>query len=92
MHDQRNDVTNPHLYNLAWDPKIRATSWPMYHVNDFKFHTVEWERGEKTDNTGVCVRGDTGDGESDWHGVVNEILELTYPGEPVKRVVLFTCK
>ena len=64
----------------------------MYHVNGYKFHIVEWERGKKTDNTGVCVRGDTGDEESDWHGVVNEILELEYPSEPIKRVVLFACE
>ena len=40
----------------------------------------------------MCVRRDTGDRESDWHGVVNEILELEYPGEPLKRVVLVTCR
>ena len=28
-------------------------------------------------------------GEYDQHGVVNEILELEYYGEPLKRVVLF---
>ena len=64
----------------------------MYHVNDYKFHTVEWGMGKKTNNTGVCVRGDTRDGESDWHGVVNEILEFKYLSELVKRVVLFACE
>ena len=64
----------------------------MYHVNGYKFHSVEWGRGKKTDNTGVCVRGDTGNGKSDWHGVVNEILELEYLSELVKKVVLFACK
>ena len=34
----------------------------------------------------------TGDGESDWHGVVNEILKLEYLGEPLKRFVLFACE
>ena len=92
MHDQRNGVTNHHLYNLAWGPKTRAISWPMCHVNGYKFQTVEWGRGKKTNNTRVCVRGDTGDGESDWHRVVNEILELEYPVKSVKRVVLFACE
>ena len=31
-------------------------------------------------------------GEYDQHGVVNEILELEYYGEPLKRVVLFNCE
>ena len=58
----------------------------MYHVNGYKFHTIEWGRGKKIDNTRVCVRGDTGDGESDWHRVVNKILELEYSSELLKRV------
>ena len=64
----------------------------MYHVNSYKFHTVEWGTRKKIDNIGVCIMGDTGDGESDQHRVVNEILELKYIGEPVKKVVLFTCE
>ena len=65
MHDQRNGVTNSHLYNLPWGLKTRVMSWPMYHVNGYKFHTTKWERGKKTDNTGVYVTGDTEDGKSD---------------------------
>ena len=65
MHDQRNGLTNPYLYNLAWGLKTKAMNWPLYHVNGYKFHTIEWGRGKKIDNTGVCVRGDTEDGESD---------------------------
>ena len=48
----------------------------MYHGNGNKFHTTEWGKEKKINNTGVCVTGNTGYGESDWHGVVNEILEL----------------
>ena len=48
--------------------------------------------GEKNDNTGVFFRGDTEDKESDWHGVVKEILELEYLGESLKRVMLFNCE
>ena len=64
----------------------------MYYVNGYKFHTIEWGREKKIDNIRVYVRGDTGDGESDWHGVINEIIELEYPSEPLKRVVLFACE
>ena len=65
MHDQRSNVTNPHLYNLALGLRTRAMSYPMYHVNGYKFHTTEWGRKKKIDNTSVCVRGDTEDGECD---------------------------
>ena len=37
----------------------------MYYVNGYKFHTTEWRRGKKVDNTRVCVRGDTGYRECD---------------------------
>ena len=49
-------------------------------------------KGKKTDNTGICVMGDTRDGESDWHRVLNEILELEYVGELLKWVKLFNCE
>ena len=48
--------------------------------------------GKKTDNIRVCVRGDTGDGEIDWHKVVNEIHKFEYLVEHLKRVVLFACE
>ena len=47
---------------------------------------------EKKDNSGVCVQGDAGEGESDWYGVIKEILELEYVGEPMKTIVLFNCE
>ena len=37
-------------------------------------------------------RRDAGDGECDWHGVVNEIFKLEYPNKPLKRIVLFNCE
>ena len=43
----------------------------MYYVNGYKFHTYEWGRGKKTDNSGVCVKGDAGGGQGDWYGILN---------------------
>ena len=37
---------------------------------------VTREEGKKFENTRAYVRGDVGDGECDYYGVVNEILEL----------------
>ena len=67
-------------------------TWLMYHVNGYKFHTTKWGRVKTTNNTGVCAKVDIEGGESDQHGVVNEILELEYSGKPLKKVVLFNCK
>ena len=64
----------------------------MYHVNSYKLHTTQWEKGNKTDITRVWIKEDTGDGKCDCHGVINEILELKYFCEPLKKVVLFNYK
>ena len=37
----------------------------MYHVNGYKLNTTEWGKGKKTDDTGICVKGDTRDREYD---------------------------
>ena len=76
MHDQRrNGVTNLHLYNLA-------SSWPIY--------TTKWGKGErKLRILGFVLREILEMENVTWHRVVNEILELEYLGEPLKKVVLF---
>jgi len=63
----------------------------MMKVNGMKFHTPEHAQGRVTNNTGVCLKGDAGQGECDWFGLLKEILELEYPSRPIKRVVVFYC-
>ena len=43
-------------------------------------------------NYGVCVTG-TGEGEfeNEYYGILREIIEVEYPGEPFKKCVLFNC-
>ena len=94
MLNSENNVTNPYIRRLAWGPENMTTSWPMYFVNGFKFHTAEHSQGKKTNNSGVSVRGDAGTGENTWHGVLRQILELEYTGDVgkvIRRVVLFKC-
>lgn len=85
-----NTIANRHLESLAKGPLNKATSWPIYFVNGYKFHTAEYGHGKKTYNSGVFVRGDSGNGQNDWYGVVTEILELEYVGD--NTVVLFNCE
>ena len=47
----RNNVTDLHLVILAWRSKNKADSWPMYYVNRYKFHTIEWGREKKNKTT-----------------------------------------
>ena len=79
------------LYSLAWGPKAEAISWPGYFVNGYLFHTLE--RGEKksTMNSGICVKASgSGDDRLDFYGLLEEIIELEYIGDPCnQKIVLF---
>lgn len=81
------------MHDLAWGPKRKVHTWPTYFVNHYKFHTEKWSVGKKTINSGVCVKGsDQGDEESYYYGILKEIVQLEYPGHPMKRLVLFNCE
>ena len=81
------------MHHLAWGPKKKINSWPVYFVNGYKFHTEEWSIGKKTINCGVCVKGDDDRNEENYYyGIIKEIVQLEYPGEPSKQIVLFNCE
>ncbi|XP_057440059.1 uncharacterized protein LOC130731905 [Lotus japonicus] len=92
VHDRNNMVVDQLLHHLAWGPKKKVETWPIYFVNGFKFHTEEWTVNKKTINSGVCVEGDDEEDEHYYYGVLKEILRLEYPGEPIKQLVLFNCE
>ncbi|MED6142314.1 hypothetical protein PIB30_112437, partial [Stylosanthes scabra] len=65
VNDPANGVTNPLLLNLAFGPNLEYTSWTQMKVNGMKFQTNGNSRGRTTDNTGVYLKGDAGQGECD---------------------------
>ncbi|RDX89432.1 hypothetical protein CR513_28836, partial [Mucuna pruriens] len=85
-------LQNPNLYDLARGPLRLAKSYPIYFVNGYKFHTIAWGEGKTTYNSGVCVSGIGHDEASnDYYGVLVEILELEWPSQAPKKLVLFYC-
>ncbi|WJX94647.1 hypothetical protein P8452_76045 [Trifolium repens] len=42
VQDERNGTINPYVKALSWGPCSKATSWHMYFVNGYKFHTQDW--------------------------------------------------
>jgi hypothetical protein len=87
-----NDMEYQHLRYLSMGPKRLVTSWPIYFVNGFRFHTHEHSEGKETKNSGVGVKGGSNGGaESDYYGVLKEVIQLEFFGEPTKMVVLFYC-
>ncbi len=79
--------------DVACGPSRRVVSWPIFYVNGYKFWTDAWGEGKLTYNSGVCIKctGSTNNVETDFYGVVQEIIQLEYPGMPHKNVVLFRC-
>ncbi|XP_057543445.1 uncharacterized protein LOC130821673 [Amaranthus tricolor] len=50
------------------------------------FHTVLHASNKSTDNSGVCVKAaDNSRDEEDFYGQLLEIVEVEYPGIPIKR-------
>lgn len=58
-------------------------------VNEFRFQTKDLESRRKTQNSGVLVRGDDSDSKKEYCGVLEDIYELSYPGN--RKVYLFKC-
>lgn len=46
---------DPLIQNIGWGPTPHVRLWPMYFVNGYKFHTVEWSNSRSTENYGVCM-------------------------------------
>jgi len=64
------------LHDLAWGPRKKVVTWPIYFVNGFKFHIEEWSIGKQIVNYGVCVKGDdhSRDEENYYDGIIKEIM------------------
>jgi hypothetical protein len=84
--------TVQHLRNLAVGPKSNVKQWHTYIVNGYKFHTRSWTEGKETNNSGVCMKSLTENGEGDFYGVIENIFEIEYNYlDDMNTVVLFYC-
>ncbi|XP_050207755.1 uncharacterized protein LOC126657155 [Mercurialis annua] len=87
-----NRVTNPYISSLAQGPLRQVKSFLGYIVNGFKFRTQASGENQDTMNSGVCVKGSLyGPEESDFYGILTDVIELEYPAMPIKKTVLFKC-
>nr|GMC63030.1 uncharacterized protein LOC109179592 [Ipomoea batatas] len=74
-------------------PNISSTTIDGYYVNGFKFHTIGYGGIKETMNSGVCIKGiNYSIDESDYYGRLVEVVQVEYPGLPVKRTILFKCE
>ena len=80
LHTSNGINSNELMWSLASGPSIQVKSWHTYKVNRYKFQTLEYGDRKGTMNSGVCVRGSNyGNDESDFYGILEEVIELDYP-------------
>nr|XP_016483468.1 PREDICTED: uncharacterized protein LOC107804152 [Nicotiana tabacum] len=77
------------LISLAVGPGPLVHRYSTLMVNEFRFQTKDLESRRKTQNSGVLVRGDDSDSKKEYCGVLEDIYELSYPGN--RKVYLFKC-
>ena len=73
------------LIALARGPNKIMNRYNGFIINGFKFHTREWKKFRKIQNSGIMVEAD---GKS-YYGALKDIYELDYYEK--FKVVLFIC-
>ncbi|XVF70269.1 hypothetical protein PTKIN_Ptkin11bG0147600 [Pterospermum kingtungense] len=92
VRDPMNNVTNIFLKALSMGPLRSVKYYSGYRVNGYKFRPQSYGSTKASMNSGVCVKGSNYlNGVCDYYGQLLEVLQLEYPGLPVKKIVLFRC-
>lgn len=74
------------FHELVQGPLAKVTTSPMYFSRGFTFHTYEYGKHRATSNYGICVKGET-----DFYGILQEIIEVEFPGLLKLKCVIFKC-
>ncbi|KAL2226718.1 UNVERIFIED_CONTAM: hypothetical protein Sindi_2030500 [Sesamum indicum] len=76
-----------------WGPKAEVTLVSSYFVNGYNFQIEHHNHGKLAMNYGVCVKSSSyTDNDNDFYGIIEEIIQLTYPLIPNLHIVLFKCR
>ncbi|KAL0439472.1 UNVERIFIED_CONTAM: hypothetical protein Slati_2430200 [Sesamum latifolium] len=88
--DVINYMGNELLKLHYWGPTVEVTTFPCYFVNGYNCHTEHHSIGKSTFNCGVCVKSSSyTDTDSDFYGILEEVIQLDYPFVPNMQIVLF---
>ncbi|KAL0455722.1 UNVERIFIED_CONTAM: hypothetical protein Slati_0911400 [Sesamum latifolium] len=92
VHPILNSTKNELLKSHYWGPSAKVTSVPCYFVKGYNFQTEWHNTGKSTMNCGVCVKSSSYNEDNDFDGIIEEIIQLTYPLIPDLHIVLFKCR
>jgi hypothetical protein len=80
------------LHQLSYG-MVRVKSYGRYNVNGFRFRSTKFEAVHPlsaTTNSGVMTRAIDAEGqETNYYGIINNILEFNYAGNKDLKVVFF---
>ncbi|XP_047340380.1 uncharacterized protein LOC124943970 [Impatiens glandulifera] len=86
LQDQRGVIDKELSYFISFGPKTPTTRYSTYFINGYVWRAGDYGSNKSTMNSGICVHAN----DSDYYGLLEEIIELEYPG-PCLHVVLFKC-
>jgi len=75
------------FHELIQGPLAIITTASMYFTRGYAFHVQAHCQHRTTTNFGILVRGET-----DYYGVLQEIIEIQYPGLVNLKCILFKCE
>ncbi|KAL0807862.1 hypothetical protein Bca101_100354 [Brassica carinata] len=76
------------MLDFVQGPRRNYRSWPIYHTRGYTFHTHNHGQNRKTQHYGVCVPGTN---ETDYYGLIQEIMMVEYHGDVGLKVMIFKC-
>ncbi|XP_065867489.1 uncharacterized protein [Euphorbia lathyris] len=85
---KHNAIENKCVANLAQKPSRNVMFFNVYFVNGYRFHTTSHSGDRSTSNNCVSVYGDG----FEYYGEIDEIIQVSYPGLPKQKTVMFKCK
>ncbi|XP_023639601.1 uncharacterized protein LOC111830945 [Capsella rubella] len=75
------------LHEIVQEPRAKITTAPMYFTRGYTFHTYRHGIRRATANYGISVKA----GDSEFYGILQQILEVEYPGLLNLKCILFKC-
>ena len=86
--DYNDDADYPMWFHeVIQAPLAKVTTSQMYFTRGYTFHIYEYGRQQGTSNCGICVKGET-----DFYGILQEIIEVEFPWLLKLKCILFNCE
>ena len=86
---QRREASDD-LYSISLGPSNQVRPYNGCIVNGVRFHSIDCDNKRCTQNSGIMVPRETNGVESNYFGILVNVLNLEYSHG--RRVVLFKCK